>query len=308
MPLLIVIQDGLARWTEALRIDGADLVHRLVQALAIWILAWAGLRLLRLAARRIEVVVDDGDPSIVTLREKRGITIAQLLRTVGRGAVLTIACLLTLNLFINIGPLLAGAGILGLAISFGAQSLVKDFISGFFILFENQFALGDVVEASGKSGVVEYMTLRVVVLRDVDGTRHLIPNGEIKVVSNKTAGWGRAIIDVAVSGETDADHVLAVVRDETERFAAEEEWHQVLDGPAEVWGIEALGDNRVVVRAVARTRPGAQWGVARELRRRFKVRFDAEGIRLPGAPAVVAVSPAAPAGAHASLPPAAARR
>jgi small-conductance mechanosensitive channel len=308
VPSLFVIQDGITRLTGMLRIDAAELIRRLVQVAVIWVLAWAALRLIRIAARRIELVVDDGDPSIVTLREKRGITIAQLLRTVGRGVVLTVAFLLTLNLFINIGPLLAGAGILGLAISFGAQSLVKDFISGFFILFENQFALGDVIEAGGKSGVVEYMTLRVVVLRDLEGARHIIPNSEIKVVSNKTAGWGRAIIDVAVSGETDADHVLAVVRDEIARFASDDEWHQVLDGPAEVWGVEALGDNRVVVRAVARTRPGAQWGVARELRRRFKMRFDAEGIRLPGAPVIAAVAPPAPADTHGALPAAAGQR
>ncbi len=296
VPVLFSAQDTIARLAELFRLDGAEVGRKLVQVLAIWILAWLGLRVIRLAARRIEAAVDDGDPTITTLREKRGLTIAQLLRTVGRGFVLVVAALLTLNLFIEIGPLLAGAGILGLAVSFGAQSLVKDFISGFFILFENQFALGDVVEAAGKTGVVEHMTLRVVVLRDAEGTRHVIPNGEIKVVSNRTAGWARAIVDVAVSGDAHADRVLAVVRDETARFACDEEWEQALDGPPEVWGIEALGDNRVVVRAVARTRPGAQWSVARELRRRLKNRFDAEGIRLPGAPAAVgAPSPEPPA-------------
>jgi small conductance mechanosensitive channel len=296
---LLSIQDVFSRLADLLRLDGAEAGRKLVQALAIWILAWLGVRLIHLAAGRIEAVVDDGDPTITTLREKRGHTIAQLLRTVGRGFVLVVAGLLTLNLFIEIGPLLAGAGILGLAVSFGAQSLVKDFISGFFFLFENQFALGDVVEAAGKTGVVEHMTLRIVVLRDAEGTRHVIPNGEIKVVSNRTAGWARAIVDVAVAGETSADRVLALVKEEIARFACDEEWEHALDGPPEVWGVEALGDNRVVVRAVARTQPGAQWGVARELRRRFKNRFDAEGIRLPGAPVV-----AAPADPQATLPPA----
>jgi small conductance mechanosensitive channel len=304
VPALFTLQDVLARIGELLRVDGAELIRRLVQVVAIWLLAWLGLRLIRLAAARIEIAVDDGDPSVTTLREKRGLTIAQLLRTVGRGLVLVVAGLLSLNLFIEIGPLLAGAGILGLAVSFGAQSLVKDFISGFFILFENQFALGDVVEAAGKSGVVEHMTLRVVVLRDVEGTRHVIPNGEIKVVSNKTAGWGRAIIDVAVAGDTSADRVLALVKDEAARFACDEEWEAVLDGPPEVWGIEALGDNRLVVRAVARTQPGAQWGAARELRRRIKNRFDAEGVRLPGAPVPVPPAAADPA----ALPAAAGHR
>jgi small conductance mechanosensitive channel len=298
---LFAFQNVFSRFASALRLDGAEAGRKLTQALAIWVLAWLGVRLIQLAASRLEAVVDDGDPTITTLREKRGHTIAQLMRTVGRGFVLVTAWLLTLNLFIEIGPLLAGAGILGLAVSFGAQSLVKDFISGFFILFENQFALGDVVEAAGKTGVVEHMTLRVVVLRDSEGTRHVIPNGEIKVVSNRTAGWARAVIDVAVAGETNADRVLALVKDETMRFAADAEWTHVLDGAPEVWGVEALGDNRVVVRAVVRTQPGAQWGVARDLRRRFKNRFDAEGIRLPGAPPI-AVGPADP---NATLPPAA---
>jgi small conductance mechanosensitive channel len=300
---LLSLQDVLSQLADLFRLDGAEVGRKLVQALTIWILAWLGVRLIHLAASRIEVVVDDGDPAITTIREKRGLTIAQLLRTVGRGFVLVVGALLTLNLFIEIGPLLAGAGILGLAFSFGAQSLVKDFISGFFILFENQFALGDVVEAAGKTGVVEHMTLRVVVLRDAEGTRHVIPNGEIKVVSNRTAGWARAIVDIAVSADSSADRVLAIVKDEVTRLASDEEWEHVLDGPPEVWGIEALGDNRLVVRAVARTQPGAQWGAARELRRRLKNRFDAEGIRLPGAPVV-----AVPSEQQAALPTATAVR
>ncbi len=286
MALFLSVQEIIATIAEHLRLDGGELVRRLVQVAAIWSLAWAGLRVIRIAARRIEAAVNDGDPRITTIREKRGITIAQLLRTVGRGLVVVLAVLLTLNLFIEIGPLLAGAGILGLAISFGAQSLVKDFLSGFFFLLENQFAIGDVIEAGGKAGVVEHITLRVVVLRDVEGIRHIIPNGEIKAVSNRTAGWARAVVDVAVGPAESVERAIEVTRDEVSRLAQDEEWLLMLDGAPEVWGVEAIGDNRVVVRAVARTQPGAQWGVARELRRRLKVRFDAEGIRLPGIPLV----------------------
>ena len=256
------------------------------QVVAIWLLSWLAVRLIRLAARRIEGMVDDHDPSITTLREKRGLTIAQLLRTVGGTFVLIVALLLSLNLFIEIGPLLAGAGILGLAVSFGAQSLVKDVITGFFLLLENQFALGDVIEIAGKSGVVEQITLRVVVLRDLEGARHIIPNSEIRTVSNKTAGWGRAVIDIGVGVAEDLDRVLAVTQDETGRLSQDEEWQPMLDGIPEVWGVETIGDNRIVVRIVARTQPGAQWGIGRELRRRLKLRFDAEGIRLPGVPLV----------------------
>jgi small-conductance mechanosensitive channel len=300
------VQDALTRIAELLQLDGAEIGRKLGQVVVIWALAWIALRVVRLAAARIEVAVDDGDASVITLREKRGTTLAHLLRTVGRGLVVIVALLLTLNLFVEIGPLLAGAGILGLAVSFGAQSLVKDFIAGFFFLLENQFALGDVIEAAGKSGVVEQITLRVVVLRDAEGTRHVIPNGEIKTVSNKTSGWGRALIDIAVGAGEDVDRVIEVAQDELGKFAATDEWSQLLDGVAEVWGVESLGDNRIVVRAVARTRPGAQWGVARELRRRLKVRFDAEGIRFPGATAPVQVhfaQPNADAASPAALPP-----
>ena len=154
------------RIAEILEINGETIVRNGARVLGIWALAWLAYRVVRLTAARIEAAVDDGDDSITTLRERRGRTISQLLRSVGRVSIIVIALLLTFNIFINIGPILAGAGILGLAVSFGAQSLVKDIISGFFILFENQFAIGDVIEAGGKSGVVEKMTMRVVVLRD----------------------------------------------------------------------------------------------------------------------------------------------
>jgi small conductance mechanosensitive channel len=200
---------------------------------------------------------------------------------VGRVVVFVVALLLTFNVFINIAPILAGAGILGLAISFGAQSLVKDVISGFFILFENQFAIGDVVEAAGKGGVVEKMTMRVVVLRDLQGVMHVIPNSEIKVVSNKTRGWSRAVIDVGVAYNEDVNRALSVVRDEAAQFSTDRDWAIQLDGPVEVPGVEALGDSSILIRTMIRTQPGSQWNAAREFRRRLKVRFDREGIEIP---------------------------
>ena len=279
--LLATVGDALARLAEILRLDGEQAIRVGARILGIWILAWLAYRVVRLAARRIEIAVDDGDDSVTTLRERRGKTISQLLRSVGRVVILVIALLLTFNLFIDIGPILAGAGILGLAVSFGAQSLVKDVISGFFILFENQFAIGDVVEAAGKSGVVEKMTLRVVVLRDVEGAMHVIPNGEIKVVSNKTRGWSRAVVDLGVAYDEDVDRALTVVRDEAAQFSTDKAWGSQLDGPVEVLGVESLGDSAVVIRSLIRTQPGSQWNAAREFRRRMKNRFDREGIEIP---------------------------
>jgi small-conductance mechanosensitive channel len=281
LALLATVGEVLRRLGEILRIDGEVLARSGARMIGIWLLAWLAFRVVRLASRRIERAVDDGDDSVTTLRERRGKTISQLLRSVGRVLILVIALLLTFNIFIDIGPILAGAGILGLAVSFGAQSLVKDVISGFFILFENQFAIGDVIEVAGKSGVVEKMTLRVVVLRDLQGTMHVVPNSEIKVVSNMTRGWSRSVVDVGVAYDEDVDRALAVVRDEAAQFSTDKVWGAQLDGPVEVPGVESLSDSAVIIRSLIRTQPGSQWNAAREFRRRLKNRFDRENIEIP---------------------------
>ena len=273
--------DIIRRLAAILRIDGEELVRSGVRVLGIWLLAWLAYRVVRLAARRIEIAVDDGDDSVTTLRERRGQTVAQLLRSLGRVAIVAIATLLTFNVFIDIGPILAGAGILGLAVSFGSQSLVKDVISGFFILFENQFAIGDVIEIAGKTGVVEKMSLRVVQLRDGEGVMHVVPNGEIKVVSNKTRGWSRAVVDVGVPYDENVDRAIDVLRDEAAQFSTDKTWGGQLDGPVEVLGVESLGESAVVLRTMIRTQPGSQWAVAREFRRRIKNRFDRESLEIP---------------------------
>jgi len=272
------IVESIARFFD---VDAAIILRKVVSVALIWLCAWVASRIIKLMARRITAAVDDGDDSTLTLREKRGQTIAQLLRSVGRVVILVIALLLTLNTFIEITPLLAGAGILGLAVSFGAQSLVKDIIAGFFTLLENQFAVGDVIEAAGKSGVVEKMTLRVVQLRDLYGVLHTIPNGQITVVSNKTRGWSRAVIEVGVGYASNIDHALEVFRDEADRLAADAKWQHRMDGPPEVSGIESLGEHAVTIRTLFRTVPGAQWEVAREFRRRIKLRLDRENIEIP---------------------------
>jgi moderate conductance mechanosensitive channel len=281
LAVLSTLGDILSRLSQIFRIDGEAAIRYGARIVVIWVLAWLAYRLVRLAALRIEQAVDDGDDSVTTLRERRGKTISQLLRSMGRVVIYAIALLLTFNVFIDIGPILAGAGILGLAVSFGAQSMVKEVISGFFILFENQFAIGDVIEAGGKSGVVEKMSMRVVVLRDIQGAMHIIPNGEIKVVSNMTRGWSRAVVDVGVGYEEDVDRALGVVRDEAASFSTDPGWASQLDGPVEVPGLEALGDSAMVIRSLIRTQPGSQWAAAREYRRRLKLRLDRENIEIP---------------------------
>ena len=271
----------LQRLSEFFRVDAAELIRALVRLASIWVMAWLFGRLIGLIARRIVKAVDDGDDTRLSLREKRGQTIAQLLRSVGRVVILLIAGLLSLDIFFEIGPLLAGAGIIGLAFSFGAQSLVKDIISGFFILLENQFAVGDVIETAGKSGTVERMTLRVVMLRDLRGVLHIIPNGQMTVVSNQTRGWARAVVEVGVGYDADVDKALAVFKDEAEAFGKDAAWQHRLDGTPEVLGVESLADSAVMIRTMLRTSPGEQWAAAREFRRRIKVRLDREGMDIP---------------------------
>jgi small conductance mechanosensitive channel len=279
--LLLSLTDIIDRLAEILRLDREGIVRATFRVVGIWLLAWLALRVVRITAWRIEKAVDDGDASVTTQREKRGRTISQLLRSVGRAVIITLAILLTFNVFINIGPILAGAGILGLAVSFGSQSLVRDVISGFFFLVENQFAVGDVIEAAGKSGVVEKTTLRVVILRDLDGSVHIIPNGEIKVVSNKTRGWSRAVVDISVPHTEDLDRALEIIRDEAAKFSSDPVWEVQLDGPVEVLGVENITDNAVIIRSLIKTQPGSQWAVAREFRRRLKNRFSHETIDSP---------------------------
>ena len=264
-----------------LGVERGILWQKLMQLGAIWLIGWVANRLVKLIARRIELTVDDGDDAILSAAEKRGHTIAQLVRSVGRSVLLIGVGLLSLNLFVDIKPLLAGVGILSLAISFGAQSLVKDFIAGFFILFENQFVVGDVIQVGDKSGTVERMTLRIVTLRDVRGAIHIIPNGSIPMVSNLTRGWSRAVVDVSVGYAGDLDRALAVVRDELARFQADPGWAARFEGTSEVLGVEKLGDTGLTIRTLVRTAAGSQWEAAREFQRRLKNRLDAEGIEIP---------------------------
>jgi len=280
-----VLSIKIPQWLESLASafgsSATELVTNAIRLAGIWLLAWLALVLVRRVARRIELHVDDGNPAVTTMEEKRGRTIAQLVRGVGRIAVLASAIVLSLRLFMDISPLLGASAVLGLGVSFGAQSLVKDVISGFFMLLENQFDVGDIIEAGGVSGVVERFTLRVVMIRSLNGTLNIVPNGEIKTVSNMTRGWSRAVLEIGVGYGADVDRALAVFRDEAGKFSDDAAWSAKLVGPLDVPGIERLGDDSVVIRTLARTMPGMQWDVAREFRRRIKNRLDAEGIEIP---------------------------
>ncbi len=281
MPFLASLRDVIHSAIEFFHVDPATAARKAIALVIIWIAAWVTNRLVGKLADRIVSAADDGNDAHFSATERRSATIAGLLRSLGTVLVMLLAGLFTLNLFISIGPILAGAGVLGLAVSFGAQSLVKDVIAGFFILLENQFAVGDTIEVVGKSGTVELMTLRIVQLRDLEGVLHTIPNGQIGAVSNKTRAWSRAVVDVGVGYDAPVDQVLEVFADEARAFADDRVWGPQLDGPPDVLGVQNLADSAVVIRTLLKTLPGGHWAAGREFRRRMKNRLDREGIEIP---------------------------
>jgi small conductance mechanosensitive channel len=185
------------------------------------------------------------------------------------------------ELDIDYAPFLVAAGGISLAIGFGAQSLVKDMVSGFFILMEEQFALGDFVEIGGESGTVEKISLRTIKFRSLDGTLHTVPNGSISTVSNKTYQWSRAVVKVGVSYDDDTQKVLSVLNTVCQQLAQDPEWKESLIDEPTAQGILSFGDSCVNFRVLAKTPPGKQWAVERELHIRIKKAFDQEGIEIP---------------------------
>jgi small conductance mechanosensitive channel len=215
-----------------------------------------------------------------TRRVQRAATMGSLLKSIVSGVVFTVVALMFISeLGYDIAPLIASAGIIGVALGFGSQSLVKDFLSGVFILIEDQFGVGDIVNLDNEtSGTVEAVSLRTTRLRSVDGTVWHVPNGEIRRVGNQSQHWSRALIDVEVAYDTDLDHAKAVIAGVAHEIAAGDT--DVLDEP-EVWGVEALGAHGVMIRLVVKTRPSQQYRVSRELRLRLKAAFEREGIEIP---------------------------
>jgi small conductance mechanosensitive channel len=212
--------------------------------------------------------------------EQRIEALASVLRSLVTFVIYAVAAFMILGeVGIELGPLLAGAGIIGVALGFGSQSLVKDFLSGIFILIEDQFGVGDIVNLDGEtSGTVEAVSLRTTRLRAVDGTVWHVPNGEIRRVGNQSQHWSRALIDVEVAYHTDLEHAKGVMA--SVAHAVRENDPDVLDEP-EVWGVEALGANGITLRLVVKTRPSQQYRVSRELRARLKAAFESEGIEIP---------------------------
>jgi moderate conductance mechanosensitive channel len=213
---------------------------------------------------------------------QRALTLASVLRSVATGIIFVIAGLMILGQFeINIVPLLAGAGIAGIAIGFGAQSLVKDFLTGIFMLAEDQFGVGDVVDVGEATGTVERLGLRSTRLRDVEGTVWHVPNGEITRVGNMSQLWARTILDVEVAYDSDLEEDIRVIKEVADQLWREQrEDAPILEEP-EVWGVESVTAASMAIRLAVKTKPSEQWRTARMLRIRLKEAFDREGIAVP---------------------------
>ncbi|MCI0417926.1 MAG: mechanosensitive ion channel family protein [Acidobacteria bacterium] len=240
------------------------------------------IRVVRSIADRLLKFVQDDDPLTTNQREQRAVTLAGIFKSVSKIVIVLVAGLTILGTIgINTAPLIAGAGVAGLAISFGAQNLIRDFISGFFILLENQYRVGDVIRAAGVSGQVEDMNLRITVLRDLEGVAHFIPNGEIKVVSNLAKEWSRAVVNVGVAYKEDLDRVVSVLNRVGQELSRDPVFGPGILEPPQVLGVENFGDSQITLRIVTKTRPLKQWETARELRKRIKAVFDQEGIEMP---------------------------
>ncbi len=215
-------------------------------------------------------------------RSLRAETMGSALKSVVTVIVGIVVIVMSLEILgYSIGPLLASAGIAGVALGFGAQNLVKDFLAGACMLLEDQYGVGDVVDMGEASGVVETVSLRVTRLRSVDGTVWYVRNGEVMRLGNSSQDWARAVVDVAVAHHSDTAEVRRLLEEIAEQLADEEAWRQLIIEEPEVWGVEQVTPDGIIVRLVVKTQPLEQWKVARELRERVKRRFDVEGIEIP---------------------------
>ena len=230
-------------------------------------------------ARKLDGVNPDGSPRETSNRVR---TLLPLLRRAILAALLLFCGLIVLSeIGVDIGPLLAGAGVLGLAIGFGSQALVRDIITGLFILIEDTISVGDVVTAGGHTGIVEDLSIRTIKMRDISGSVHVVPFGDVTTVVNMTKDFSYALMDIGVAYREDTDVVSNVIREVAQDIADDPDWGWKLLEPLDMMGVESLGDSAVVIRCRVKTKPILQFGVQREFNRRIKKRFDLEGIEIP---------------------------
>jgi len=263
---------SVAQWDHGI----LTLLRIVLIAVAAWIALGVTQRLIRLFRERIASRMEDRE------QVKRAETLGRVFRYIAAVIIVVIAVTLILSeLGIAVAPILGAAGVIGLAVGFGAQSLVKDYFAGFFILLENQIRQGDVVDIAGKAGLVEEVTLRYVRLRDYDGNVHFISNGLITTVTNMSRGYAQSVVDVGVAYREDTDEAVGVMREIGAEMRADPTFGPKILDELEIAGVDKWGDSAVMLRCRFKVQPLEQWNVRREFLRRLKKAFDARGIEIP---------------------------
>jgi small-conductance mechanosensitive channel len=261
-----------------------------LRVILIAVLAYALVRAVRLVVQRFEHEVNKGVGLDALERAKRARTLGSLIRNVAASMIVGVSVLMILReLGVDIAPVLAGAGILGLAVGFGAQTLVRDIISGFFLILEDQVRVGDVAAINGQGGLVEAINLRTIVLRDFDGVVHVFPNGAITTLANRTKDFSFYVIDVGIAYGEDPERVTQVLNEVGAGLQTDDRYGPNILAPIEVVGVDAFADSAVTLKMRIKTVPLKQWEVGRELRRRILKAFAQHGIEIPFPQRVVSV-------------------
>jgi small conductance mechanosensitive channel len=255
------------------------------RVLLILVVFWIIMTVVKIALKRLEQhLVRRGQESgdVPSEAEKRAETLVRLLRQAVIIMIWVMAGLVVLREFgVEIGPILASAGIAGVAVGFGAQHLVRDIIAGFFMILENQVRVGDVAMVNGTGGLVEQINFRTIVLRDLAGIVHIFPNGTVNTMANLTREWSAYVFDIGVAYKEDVDKVIALMKQVGTELRADAKFGPLMVDDIEVFGVDNFADSAVVIKGRLRTRPIKQWDVGREYRRRLKHAFDREGIEIP---------------------------
>ena len=273
-------------WQEIISQTVAWIITTLPSLLIIFVMAFLALKLTNIFLQRLKplmiIHMERGTDIDTTEKEKRIDTLLKILRSMIKIIVWLMTGMLILRkIGIDIAPIIAGAGIVGLAIGFGAQELVRDFISGFFMLLENQIRNGDVAIINGTGGLVEHVGMRTIVLRDLSGVVHIFQNGKINTLSNMTKNWSGMVFDIGVAYKEDTDRVVDVIQQVADEQRADPDFKNKILEPIEIFGVDQFGDSAVVIKARFKTKPIEQWAVGREFRRRLKKAFDDQGIEIP---------------------------
>lgn len=267
------------------QVEWSDLIFATLRILLILVMAWVAIHAAKVGLQRLEQRLtangrQQGD--MAGEAAKRAETLVRLLRQAIVIVIWVMALLIVLNeLGVAVAPILASAGVVGLAVGFGAQNLVRDVISGFFMILENQVRIGDVAVVNGTGGLVEQINFRTLVLRDLSGVVHIFPNGTITTLSNLTKQWSAYVFDIGVAYKEDTDRVVEILKQVGAELRADEHFGPLMVDDVEVFGVDAFADSAVMIKGRLRTLPIKQWEVGRQFLRRVKQAFDLEGVEIP---------------------------